>query len=122
MPSAVSSSIAGIPAAVAGTLIITLGRSMRDHRSTACSRGSRICRAVCWTWRRACCVPRTFGRDVLAARPVLPTCADRRDPGGRLLLRTYILFHDCTPGSFLPTKRANLWVGRLLAQWHAREA
>jgi len=43
-------------------------------------------------------------------------------PAGGFLLRTYILFHDCTPGSFLPTKRANLWVGRLLAQWHEREA
>ena len=36
-PRAVSSSIAGIPAAVAGTLIITLGRASRLHRSSACS-------------------------------------------------------------------------------------
>jgi omega-6 fatty acid desaturase (delta-12 desaturase) len=36
-------------------------------------------------------------------------------PAGGFLLRTYILFHDCTHGSFLPTKRANLWVGRVLA-------
>jgi omega-6 fatty acid desaturase (delta-12 desaturase) len=31
------------------------------------------------------------------------------------LLRTYILFHDCTHGSFLPTKRANAWLGSVLA-------
>jgi acyl-lipid omega-6 desaturase (Delta-12 desaturase) len=36
-------------------------------------------------------------------------------PTGGFLLRTYILFHDCTHGSFLPTKRANMWVGRFLA-------
>jgi len=29
------------------------------------------------------------------------------------LLRTYIVFHDCTHGSFLPTKRANTIVGVL---------
>jgi acyl-lipid omega-6 desaturase (Delta-12 desaturase) len=29
------------------------------------------------------------------------------------LLRTYIVFHDCAHGSFLPSKRCNLWVGRL---------
>jgi omega-6 fatty acid desaturase (delta-12 desaturase) len=31
------------------------------------------------------------------------------------LLRTYIMFHDCTHGSFLPTKRANAWLGSVLA-------
>ncbi|MEA2438610.1 MAG: hypothetical protein QOH76_34 [Thermoleophilaceae bacterium] len=31
------------------------------------------------------------------------------------LLRTYILFHDCTHGSFLPSKRANAWLGSVLA-------
>jgi acyl-lipid omega-6 desaturase (Delta-12 desaturase) len=36
-------------------------------------------------------------------------------PASGFLLRTYILFHDCTHGSFLPSKRANLWVGRALA-------
>jgi omega-6 fatty acid desaturase (delta-12 desaturase) len=30
------------------------------------------------------------------------------------LLRTYIVFHDCAHGSFLPSKRANTWVGRAL--------
>jgi acyl-lipid omega-6 desaturase (Delta-12 desaturase) len=35
-------------------------------------------------------------------------------PAGGFLLRTYILFHDCTHGSFLPSKRANAWLGRLL--------
>jgi omega-6 fatty acid desaturase (delta-12 desaturase) len=27
------------------------------------------------------------------------------------LLRTYIVFHDCTHGSYLPSKRANAWLG-----------
>ena len=30
------------------------------------------------------------------------------------LLRTYIMFHDCAHGSFLPSKRANTWLGRVL--------
>jgi omega-6 fatty acid desaturase (delta-12 desaturase) len=30
------------------------------------------------------------------------------------LLRTFILFHDCTHGSLWPTKRANAWWGRVL--------
>src|SRR5215210_6589872 len=33
---------------------------------------------------------------------------------GGFLLRTYILFHDCTHGSFLPSKRANHVVGAIL--------
>ena len=36
-PRAVSSSIAGIPASVAGTLIITLGRAKRFYNPIACS-------------------------------------------------------------------------------------
>ena len=35
-------------------------------------------------------------------------------PTAGFLLRTYIVFHDCTHGSFLPSKRANDWVGVLL--------
>jgi acyl-lipid omega-6 desaturase (Delta-12 desaturase) len=35
-------------------------------------------------------------------------------PAAGFLLRTYILFHDCTHGSFLPSKRANAWLGRVL--------
>jgi omega-6 fatty acid desaturase (delta-12 desaturase) len=35
-------------------------------------------------------------------------------PAAGFLLRTYILFHDCTHGSFLQSKRANTWVGRAL--------
>jgi omega-6 fatty acid desaturase (delta-12 desaturase) len=30
------------------------------------------------------------------------------------LLRTYIVFHDCAHGSFLPSKRANIWLGHVL--------
>src|SRR5919199_1090005 len=32
-------------------------------------------------------------------------------PASGFLLRTYIVFHDCTHGSFLPSKRANTWLG-----------
>ncbi len=32
-------------------------------------------------------------------------------PASGFLVRTYIVFHDCTHGSFLPTKRANTWLG-----------
>lgn len=33
-------------------------------------------------------------------------------PTAGFLLRTFIVFHDCAHGSFLPSKRANLWLGR----------
>lgn len=33
-------------------------------------------------------------------------------PAAGFLLRTFIVFHDCAHGSFLPGKRANLWLGR----------
>jgi len=36
-------------------------------------------------------------------------------PTAGFLLRTFIVFHDCTHGSFLPTKRENRWVGRFTA-------
>lgn len=34
-------------------------------------------------------------------------------PASGFLLRTFIVFHDCAHGSFLPTKAANRWVGRI---------
>lgn len=36
-------------------------------------------------------------------------------PTSGFLLRTFIVFHDCAHGSFLPSKRGNLWVGRITA-------
>jgi omega-6 fatty acid desaturase (delta-12 desaturase) len=36
-------------------------------------------------------------------------------PAGGFLLRTFIVFHDCGHGSFMPTKRGNRWVGRFTA-------
>src|SRR4051812_25327607 len=36
-------------------------------------------------------------------------------PTAGFLLRTYIVFHDCTHGSFLPTKRANHLLGAPVA-------
>jgi omega-6 fatty acid desaturase (delta-12 desaturase) len=35
-------------------------------------------------------------------------------PASGFLLRTYIVFHDCAHGSFLPSKRANNWLGAVL--------
>ncbi|MGA9856358.1 MAG: fatty acid desaturase [Solirubrobacteraceae bacterium] len=35
-------------------------------------------------------------------------------PTAGFLVRTYIVFHDCTHGSFMPSKRANEWIGRTL--------
>jgi len=34
-------------------------------------------------------------------------------PTAGFLLRTFILFHDCTHGSFFASQRANLWGGRI---------
>jgi len=34
-------------------------------------------------------------------------------PAAGFLVRTFVVFHDCAHGSFLPSKRANTWVGRL---------
>ena len=36
-------------------------------------------------------------------------------PTAGFLLRTYILFHDCAHGSLLKTRRANAWLGTVLA-------
>ena len=33
-------------------------------------------------------------------------------PAAGFLLRTFIVFHDCAHGSFLPTNRGNHWLGR----------
>jgi omega-6 fatty acid desaturase (delta-12 desaturase) len=33
-------------------------------------------------------------------------------PAAIFLVRSFIVFHDCTHGSFLPYRRANLWLGR----------
>ncbi len=35
-------------------------------------------------------------------------------PAAGFLIRTFIVFHDCTHGSFLPSKRANRWLGTTL--------
>jgi acyl-lipid omega-6 desaturase (Delta-12 desaturase) len=35
-------------------------------------------------------------------------------PAAGFLVRTFIVFHDCAHGSFLPSKRANAWLGTAL--------
>ena len=36
-------------------------------------------------------------------------------PASGFLLRTFIVFHDCGHGSFLPSRKGNLWLGRFTA-------
>jgi omega-6 fatty acid desaturase (delta-12 desaturase) len=36
-------------------------------------------------------------------------------PTAGFLLRTFIVFHDCAHGSFWPSRRGNLWLGRFTA-------
>jgi omega-6 fatty acid desaturase (delta-12 desaturase) len=36
-------------------------------------------------------------------------------PAAGFLLRTFIVFHDCTHGSFVPSRRGNVWIGRFTA-------
>ncbi|HEY2201770.1 MAG TPA: fatty acid desaturase [Solirubrobacteraceae bacterium] len=36
-------------------------------------------------------------------------------PAAIFLVRSFIVFHDCTHGSFLPSRRANAWLGRSIA-------
>jgi omega-6 fatty acid desaturase (delta-12 desaturase) len=51
-------------------------------------------------------------------------------PAAGFLLRSFIVFHDCTHGSFLPSRRANAWVGTTVglltfstfASWRHRHA
>jgi omega-6 fatty acid desaturase (delta-12 desaturase) len=35
-------------------------------------------------------------------------------PTSGFLVRTFIIFHDCSHGSFLPSRRANAWLGTVL--------
>ena len=35
-------------------------------------------------------------------------------PAAAFLVRTFIVFHDCAHGSFLPNRRANAWLGTFL--------
>jgi len=35
-------------------------------------------------------------------------------PASGFLVRTFVLFHDCSHGSFLPSRRANAWLGVVL--------
>jgi omega-6 fatty acid desaturase (delta-12 desaturase) len=35
-------------------------------------------------------------------------------PAAGFALRTFIVFHDCAHGSFLPSKHGNIWLGRVL--------
>ncbi len=35
-------------------------------------------------------------------------------PAAVFLVRSFIVFHDCSHGSFLPSRRANLWLGRAI--------
>jgi omega-6 fatty acid desaturase (delta-12 desaturase) len=34
-------------------------------------------------------------------------------PTAGFLVRTFIIFHDCTHGSYMPSRQANIWLGRV---------
>jgi omega-6 fatty acid desaturase (delta-12 desaturase) len=55
----------------------------------------------------------TVAMTLLASRSIALTLLLAPLAGG-FLLRSYIIFHDCTHGSFMRTKRANVWLGRAL--------
>ena len=50
------------------------------------------------------CTPRSTSRLLVLALTI---------PAAGFLVRTFIIFHDCTHGSFLPSRRANAWLGSL---------
>ena len=54
-----------------------------------------------------------LGADVPGARRLLLARPADLDPAAGFLLRTFILFHDCTHGSFFESQRANVWGGRI---------
>ncbi|HUA11912.1 MAG TPA: fatty acid desaturase, partial [Solirubrobacteraceae bacterium] len=35
-------------------------------------------------------------------------------PAAAFLVRSFIVFHDCSHGSFLASRRANMWLGRAI--------
>ena len=49
----------------------------------------------------------------LAARVSVLLALGLAPVAGVFLLRTYIVFHDCSHGSFLASRRGNLWLGAL---------
>jgi omega-6 fatty acid desaturase (delta-12 desaturase) len=55
----------------------------------------------------------TVAMAFLASRSVVATLLLAPLAAG-FLLRAYIIFHDCTHGSFLHSKRANVWLGRAI--------
>ena len=61
----------------------------------------------CPTWRcRSRCTSRSTSRTCSSLALAVPAAG--------FLLRTYIVFHDCAHGSFLPSRRANAWLGTAL--------
>ena len=71
-----------------------LSRSVRGPRDLG-GAVPRLCRSRC-----TC---RSTSRYLLVLALAVPAAG--------FLLRTYIVFHDCAHGSFLPSKRANAWLG-----------
>ena len=63
-----------------------------------------LCRALPWAARR----------DVLRLRVSVGLVLVLGVLAAGFLLRSYIVFHDCAHGSFLPSKRANIWLGSAL--------
>ena len=60
-------------------------------------------------------LPGAVGRDVLRRwESPICSCSLIAIPAAGFLVRTFILFHDCSHGSFLASRRANLWLGTVL--------
>jgi len=70
--------------------------------------------AACANWRPRCCHIWAVGRDVLLPADLVSARAGAGDSHRRVPGRTFILFHDCSHGSLLPSKRANAWLGMVL--------
>ena len=75
----------------------------------------RIWAAACWTWRpRSCPYLALLVLMYLALDVSYLLVLALAVPAAGFLVRTFIVFHDCAHGSFLPSKRANAWLGAAL--------
>ena len=52
-----------------------------------------------------------MGLDVFCSRSVLLACGADGYSGGRISVRTFIIFHDCTHESFFKSRRSNFFLG-----------
>src|SRR5689334_61860 len=95
------------------------GAAAEDSRSGSYWRES-VARHERACWRRASLNLATSALPYLALTVAMYVCLEISVwitlalalPASGFLLRTFIVFHDCTHGSFVPSRRGNLWIGR----------